>query len=74
MGFQKKTQHSLIVKPSYILPKNNQVVGRIAVMINHKEGQELDIHKVRFGWIDFIDDINVSKALIEKSYRICQTA
>ena len=35
-------------------------------MINHKEGKELDIHKVRFGWIDFIDDVNVSKALIEK--------
>jgi GNAT superfamily N-acetyltransferase len=51
----------------YLAYKNNQVVGRIAVMINHKEGQELDIHKVRFGWIDFIDDINVSKALIEKA-------
>ncbi|PUB33865.1 hypothetical protein C8J95_103468 [Elizabethkingia sp. YR214] len=51
----------------YLAYKNNQVVGRIAVMINHKEGQELGIHKVRFGWIDFIDDINVSKALIEKA-------
>ncbi|MCL1670561.1 GNAT family N-acetyltransferase [Elizabethkingia ursingii] len=51
----------------YLAYKNNQVVGRIAVMINHKEGQELNIHKVRFGWIDFIDDINVSKALIEKA-------
>ncbi|OPC02549.1 GTP cyclohydrolase [Elizabethkingia ursingii] len=51
----------------YLAYKNNQVVGRIAVMINHKEGQELDIHKVRFGWIDFIDDINVSRTLIEKA-------
>ncbi|KUG13501.1 GTP cyclohydrolase [Elizabethkingia sp. HvH-WGS333] len=51
----------------YLAYKNNQVVGRIAVMINHKEGQELNIHKIRFGWIDFIDDINVSKALIEKA-------
>ncbi|MDQ8747490.1 GNAT family N-acetyltransferase [Elizabethkingia miricola] len=51
----------------YLAYKNNQVVGRIAVMINHKEGQELNIHKVRFGWIDFIDDINVSKALLEKA-------
>jgi len=51
----------------YLAYKNNQVVGRIAVMINHKEGQELNIHKARFGWIDFIDDINVSKALIEKA-------
>ncbi|KUY30900.1 GNAT family N-acetyltransferase [Elizabethkingia ursingii] len=51
----------------YLAYKNNQLVGRIAVMINHKEGQELNIHKVRFGWIDFIDDINVSRALIEKA-------
>ncbi|MCL1666940.1 GNAT family N-acetyltransferase [Elizabethkingia ursingii] len=51
----------------YLAYKNNQVVGRIAVMINHKEGQELNIHKVRFGWIDFIDDVNVSKTLIEKA-------
>lgn len=47
--------------------KNNEVVGRIALIINHKEAQELNIHKVRFGWIDFIDDREVSKALIQKA-------
>ena len=45
--------------------KSNTIVGRIAVMINHKEAQELNIKKVRFGWIDFIDDLEVSKALIQ---------
>lgn len=45
--------------------KNNKLVGRIAVMINHKEEKELGIRKVRFGWIDFIDDQEVSKALID---------
>ena len=44
--------------------KNNKIVGRIAVMINHKEEKELGISKVRFGWLDFIDDFEVSKALI----------
>ena len=44
--------------------KNNKIVGRIAVIINHKEEKELGIRKVRFGWIDFIDDKEVSKALI----------
>ena len=43
---------------------NSQIVGRIAVIINHKESQELGIHKVRFGWLDFIDDEKVSSALI----------
>lgn len=45
--------------------KDNKIVGRIAVMINHKEEKELGIRKVRFGWIDFIDDTEVSKALID---------
>ena len=51
----------------YLAYKNDKIVGRIAIMINHKEAEELDIHKVRFGWIDFIDDEAVSKALIDKA-------
>jgi len=45
--------------------KDKKIVGRIAVIINHKEEKELGIRKVRFGWIDFIDDKEVSKALID---------
>lgn len=51
----------------YLALKNNKVVGRIAVIINHKEENELGIKKVRFGWIDFIDDKEVSAALIQKA-------
>lgn len=51
----------------FLAYKNNEVVGRIAVMINHKEAKELGISKVRFGWLDFIDDKQVSKALIDKA-------
>ncbi|WP_370898851.1 GNAT family N-acetyltransferase [Chryseobacterium gossypii] len=47
--------------------KDNKIVGRIAVIINHKEEKELGIRKVRFGWIDFIDDEEVSRALIQKA-------
>ncbi|MDR2238707.1 MAG: GNAT family N-acetyltransferase [Chryseobacterium sp.] len=49
----------------YLAYKDDRIVGRIAVMINHKEEKELGIRKVRFGWIDFIDDEEVSKALIQ---------
>ncbi len=45
--------------------KGKKIVGRIAVLINHKEEEEFGIQKVRFGWLDFIDDAEVSKALIE---------
>lgn len=44
--------------------KNGKIVGRIAVMINHKEAKDLGIKKVRFGWLDFIDDLQVSQTLI----------
>lgn len=49
----------------FLAYKNGKIVGRIAIMINHKEEKELGISKVRFGWLDFIDDLEVSKALID---------
>lgn len=49
----------------FLALKDGKVVGRIAVIINHKEAKELGISKVRFGWLDFIDDFEVSKALID---------
>lgn len=51
----------------YLAYKNNKVVGRIAVLINYKEVKELGAEKVRFGWLDFIDDYEVSRALIHKA-------
>ena len=48
----------------FLAYKGENIVGRIAVMVNYKEEKELGIRKVRFGWLDFIDDIEVSKALI----------
>jgi len=53
----------------FLAYKNDTIVGRIAVMINNKEAQELGIKKVRFGWIDFIDDEEVSKALINEAIK-----
>ncbi len=45
--------------------KNNKIVGRIAGIINHKSNEIWNEKYTRFGWIDFIDDIEVSKALIK---------
>lgn len=52
----------------YLALKNNKVVGRIAVIINKYEVETQLIKKIRFGWFDFIDDLDVSKALLEKVY------
>lgn len=48
----------------FLAYRGKEIVGRIAVIINHKEAKELGIHKVRFGWFDFIDDKSVSCALL----------
>lgn len=49
---------------------NNKIVGRVAAIINSIEIDQQKISKMRFGWIDFIDDLQVSKALIDKVYEI----
>ena len=56
---------------SYFLAyKKGSIVGRIAVILNHLEINEIGKKKVRFGWLDMIDDINVTKALLDKAYEI----
>ena len=43
----------------------HQLVGRVAAIINHRANKRWGRLCVRFGWIDFIDDINVSRALLQ---------
>ncbi len=45
--------------------KNEVVVGRIAGIINHRFIEKWQDKSCRFGWIDFIDDESVSKALLD---------
>ncbi len=46
--------------------KNDEIVGRIAGIINHKYNEKWNQKSARFGWIDFIDDEEVSKSLIDQ--------
>ena len=48
----------------FLAYKDEKIVGRVADILNHKEEKELGISKVRFGWLDFINDFEVSEALI----------
>lgn len=50
----------------YLAYKNNEIVGRVAAIINWTEVNELKKSKARFGWLEMIDDINVTKALLDK--------
>lgn len=42
------------------------IVGRVATIINWLEVKDQNIKKIRFGWFDFIDDLEVTKTLIAK--------
>ena len=49
----------------YLAYKDDKVVGRVAAIINYKANEAWKVNQVRFGWIDFIDDLEVSKALLD---------
>ncbi len=45
--------------------KDGKVVGRVAAIINRRANERWNCHQVRFGWFDFIDDLEVSTALLK---------
>ena len=49
----------------YMAYRDNKPVGRIAALINTKANEAWNVKHVRFGWMDFIDDLEVSKALLD---------
>ena len=49
----------------YLAYKDGMLVGRVAAIINHKANESWKVNQVRFGWIDFIDDMEVSGALLD---------
>lgn len=50
----------------YLAYQNNKIVGRIAAIINWDEVKTQKKLKVRFGWFDVIDDLQVTEALLNK--------
>ena len=49
----------------YLAYKNGELVGRVAAIVNYKANESWKVDQVRFGWFDFIDDIEVSSALLD---------
>lgn len=47
----------------FIALRDGKVVGRIVAIINHKANKAWEKKAVRFGWVDFIDDSEVTDAL-----------
>ncbi len=51
---------------AFLAEKDGKLVGRVMAIINRKANEAWKVEQVRFGWIDFIDDEEVAKALLEK--------
>ena len=45
--------------------RDGKIVGRIAGILNNRHIEKWNQNYLRFSWIDFVDDVEVSKALLE---------
>lgn len=50
----------------FLAYKDQKIAGRVVVIINWNEVKGQGLKKIRFGWFDVIDDVNVTKALLTK--------
>lgn len=50
----------------YLAYKDGELAGRVAAIVNKKANEQWNHAQVRFGWYDFIDDKEVSQALMAK--------
>lgn len=46
--------------------RGKKIVGRVVAIINWYEVNNQQIKKMRFGWFDVIDDLEISKVLLDK--------
>lgn len=62
---EKNPAFELCEAAFFLAYKNNKIVGRIAAIINHEVNNSSRVSEVRFGFVDFIDDKEVVKALFD---------
>ncbi len=63
---EKNPAYEYCESKQWLAYKDGKLAGRIAGIINHKYIDRWGKKAARFGWIDFIDDEEVSSALINK--------
>ena len=62
---QKNAAFDFCEADYFLAYREGRIVGRVAAIINRRANETWKKQSVRFGWIDFIDDIEVSTALID---------
>ncbi len=63
---QKNAAFEFCEADYFLAYKDNKVVGRVAAIINRRANETWNKKEVRFGWIDFTDDPEVSSALLKQ--------
>lgn len=62
---QKNAAFEFCEADYFLAMREGKIVGRVAAIINHRANETWNKKVVRFGWIDFVDDLDVSRALID---------
>ena len=62
---KKNAAYEFCESQLFLAYRDGEIVGRVAAIINHRANETWKTQNVRFGWIDFIDDIEVSRALLD---------
>lgn len=62
---QKNAAFEFCEADYFLAMREGKIVGRVAAIINHRTNETWNKKVVRFGWIDFVDDLDVSRALID---------
>ena len=65
LNSQKNPSFDYCEADYFLAYKGGKVVGRVAAIINRHANERWDTRQVRFGWFDFIDDAEVSAALLK---------
>ena len=61
----KNTSFECCESQYFMAFKAGKLVGRVAAIINHRANERWDRKQVRFSWFDFVDDQEVSAALLK---------
>ena len=61
----KNTSFECCESQYFMAFKDGKLVGRVAAIINHRANERWDRKQVRFNWFDFVDDQEVSAALLK---------
>ena len=61
----KNTSFECCESQYFMAFKDGQLVGRVAAIINNRANERWDRKQVRFSWFDFVDDQEVSAALLQ---------